>query len=114
MIYLKNVDYAAVGRKIRDKRKALNITQEQLAEMCEVSPSYIGHIERGSRNLSMNTAVQLCSALEIGLDYLFLDSAEKNSEIMNCIDSALKACPENQKSRFINTVKILAENINRI
>lgn len=114
MIHLKIIDYTAVGRKIREQRKKLKITQEQLAEMCEVSPSYIGHIERGSRNLSMNTAVQLCSVLEIGLDFLFLDSAEENSEITNCINSALSVCSDEQKANFLNTVKILAENINRI
>ena len=114
MIHLKKVDYTAVGRKIREQRERLKITQEQLAEMCEISPSYIGHIERGSRNLSMNTAIQLCSVLEIGLDYLFLDSAEDNSEITNCINSALSACSEEQKEIFLRTVKVLADNINRI
>lgn len=114
MIYLKSIDYTAVGRKIREKRKNLNITQEQLAEMCEVSPSYIGHIERGSRNLSMNMAVQLCAVLGIGLDYLFLDSAEESSEITNCIHSALSVCSEEQKKSFLKTIKVLADNINKI
>ncbi len=82
--------------------------------MCEVSPSYIGHIERGSRNLSMNTAVQLCSVLGIGLDYLFLDSAENNSEITNCINSALTTCSETQKESFLKIIKILADNIHKI
>lgn len=114
MIYLKNIDYSAVGRKIREQRKALNITQEELAEMCGVSPSYIGHIERGSRNLSMNTAVQLCSVLNLRLDFLFLDSAEDSSEITNCINSALSVCSDEQKKSFLKTIKILAENINKI
>ena len=114
VICLKTIDYTAVGRKIRAQRKKLNITQEQLAEMCKVSPSYIGHIERGSRNLSMNTAVQLCSVLEIGLDFLFLDSAEGSSEITNCINSALSSCTDAQKENFLKTIKVLADNINRI
>lgn len=114
VIYLKDIDYTAVGKKIREQRKKLNITQEQLAEMCEVSPSYIGHIERGSRNLSMNTAIKLCSALEIGLDFLFLDSAQDSSEITNCINSALSACSDKQKESFLKTIKILADNINKI
>lgn len=114
MIYLIKIDYAAVGSKIREQRKKLNITQEELAEMCEISPSYIGHIERGSRNLSMNTAIQLCSVLGIGLDFLFLDSAEDSNEITNCINSALSACSAEQKESFLKTVKILADNINKI
>ena len=114
VIHLKNIDYSAVGSKIKKQRQALLITQERLAEMCDVSPSYIGHIERGSRNLSMNTAIQLCSALNVGLDYLFLDSAENDSEVINSINSALKTCNDEQRKKFINTVKILAENINKM
>lgn len=114
MIILKDIDYKAVGKKIRDQRRDKKITQEQLAEICNVSASYIGHIERGSRNLSMNTAVQICGALGVGLDYLFLDSAEKDEEILNCINSALKATNESKRKRFLNTVKILADNIDKL
>lgn len=114
MIFLKDINYKAVGRKIRDCRHAKKITQEQLAEICDVSASYIGHIERGSRNLSMNTAIQICGALGVGLDYLFLDSAEKDDEILNCINSALKTTNEEQRRRFLNTVKILADNIDKM
>lgn len=114
VIFLKNIDYTAVGKKIREQRNKLKITQEQLAEMCNISPSYIGHIERGSRSLSVNTAVQLCSVLGIGLDFLFLDSAKESDEIITCINSILSTCTDKQKENFLNTIKILAENIDKM
>lgn len=114
VILLKDIDYKAVGGKIRDCRRAKKITQEQLAEICDVSASYIGHIERGSRNLSMNTAIQICNALGVGLDYLFLDCAEKDDEVLNCIHSVLSTTNESQRKRFLNTVKILADNIDKM
>lgn len=103
------IDYKAVGRKVKKCRLQKNITQEELAEICIISPSYIGHIERGRRNLSLNTAIQISRSLEVGLDYLFLDSAE--SEITNSINSALNNCTKEQKNTLVEIVKILADNI---
>lgn len=82
--------------------------------MCDVSASYIGHIERGSRNLSMNTAIQICSVLGIGLDYLFLDSAQEDEEIINCINSAMKNVMDEKRKSFLSTIKILADNIDKM
>lgn len=42
----KNIDYAALGKRIKEKRISEKLTQEQLGEMCELSAAYIGHIER--------------------------------------------------------------------
>ena len=57
------MDYIALGQRIRELRRQSHLTQAQLAEKTGVSTSYIGHIERGSRVLSMETFVQLCIAL---------------------------------------------------
>ena len=42
-------DYAALGERIRRARKQKHLTQEQLAEACDLSTAHIGHIERGTR-----------------------------------------------------------------
>ena len=44
-----NIDYVALGHRIKEARKAKDVTQEALASACSVSTSHIGHIERGSR-----------------------------------------------------------------
>ena len=57
------VDYVALGQRIRSHRRALHLTQEALAERVGISASFLGHIERGSRVLSVETLVALCTAL---------------------------------------------------
>ena len=57
------MDYADIGRRIRAKRRALKLTQSALAEMAGVTPSFLGHIERGTRVMSVETLVALCPAL---------------------------------------------------
>ena len=64
------MDYAALGNRVRIRRSLLGITQAQLAERINVSTSYIGHIERGSRILSVNVLAALCTALQTSADFL--------------------------------------------
>lgn len=62
------MDYQAMGRRIRKRRRWMDMTQEQLAEKVGVCTSFIGHIERGSRKLSVETLWEICKALEISMD----------------------------------------------
>ena len=62
------MDYQAMGRRIRKRRRWMDMTQEQLAEAVGVCTSFVGHIERGSRKLSVETLWAICQALEISMD----------------------------------------------
>ena len=58
------MDFQALGRRIRELRRQKNMTQAQLAELTGVSTSFVGHIERGTRILSIETFAHFCTALE--------------------------------------------------
>lgn len=64
------MDYRDMGRKIRSQRKAQGLTQERLAELLDISASFLGHIERGTRAASLDTLARLCNALHISPAYL--------------------------------------------
>lgn len=66
-----HVDYAAVGQRIRRRRRQLKFTQEQLAERAGIAASFLGHIERGTRKASMETFLCIADALRISLSALF-------------------------------------------
>ena len=51
------------GYRIMKKRRELGLTQEQLAKRCGIVVSFMGHIERGSRSPSIETLVDIASAL---------------------------------------------------
>ena len=59
------MDYTMLGRRIRRYRIEKHLTQEQLAEMADVSASFLGHIERGTRVASLETLMKLCAVLEV-------------------------------------------------
>lgn len=48
------MDYKKLGRKIREERLKLNLTQAQLAESIDISDTYMEAIERGEQSLTLN------------------------------------------------------------
>ncbi|MEE0869048.1 MAG: helix-turn-helix transcriptional regulator [Ruminococcus sp.] len=109
----KNIDYAALGKRIKEKRISEKLTQEQLGEMCELSAAHIGHIERGTRILSVEVLFRIAQVLNVSVDYLLFDSVE-NDNILNSITPILKDTDKNKVNHFLNTVRVLAENIDEL
>ena len=64
------MDYVQLGKRVRIRRRVLDITQEELAEKIGVCTSFIGHIERGTRKLSVETLHDLCRVLDVSADFL--------------------------------------------
>jgi len=52
-----------LGVRVRERRKALNWTQEELADLAGIDRSYIGGVERGERNLTFTMLCKICEAL---------------------------------------------------
>lgn len=64
------IDYVQMGKRIKQRRKELHLTQEALAEQADISASFIGHIERGSRIASLDTLLSICIALDVSMDFI--------------------------------------------
>ncbi len=73
------MDYQYVGAAIRAARQARRLTIERLAELANVSPSFLGNVERGARIPSLQTMVSLSRALHVPVDAL-LPPAEQPDE----------------------------------
>ena len=59
------------GLAIKQRRQEIGISQEVLAERAGLHRSYIGDIERGARNLSLENIEKLANALQISISDLF-------------------------------------------
>ena len=58
------------GKNVQLYRKALNISQEELAFRAELNRTYIGMVERAERNISLKNAKKIADALNVKLDDL--------------------------------------------
>ncbi len=72
---MKELDYSKMGMRIRQIRKAKGWSQDDLAKKCGISMSFLGHIERGTRIMSLDTFTALCGALGAGADELLFGIA---------------------------------------
>ena len=65
-----------VGEKIRSFRQQKKLTQEQLADLCDLHRTYVGAIERGDRNVSLKNIVIIAQALNVEPSELLLYKKE--------------------------------------
>ena len=68
-------DLAALGREIRRRRKAISLSQEELAERADLHRNYVGFLERGERNPSFITVLKLARTLGVSAATLMGDIA---------------------------------------
>lgn len=64
------INLKEIGYRIRKEREKLDLSREIFAEIVDLSPYYIGQIERGERNMSLTTLNKISDALNISIDYL--------------------------------------------
>jgi len=61
-----------IGGRVREERRRLELTQEELAERVGLSTNYIAHLERGSRGASLQTLEKVAGVLEVPVASLFV------------------------------------------
>lgn len=59
------INYAEIGRRIKEARKQQSITQEEMAEKMELSVAFLSRIERGTSHISLKVLTQICEILEV-------------------------------------------------
>jgi len=100
--------YSNLGQKIRETRIERGYTQEQLGEKIDSTGSYIGQIERGERNASMEKIVLIAEVLNISIDYLTGNFSFNEAEgIDKKIANELKSFTNKQKEFMIDIIKII-------
>jgi transcriptional regulator with XRE-family HTH domain len=60
-----------IGARIRELRKAQKLSQEYLAFLCDLDRTYIGSVENGKRNISIENIEKIARALNISLRDFF-------------------------------------------
>ena len=60
-----------IGQRIRNYRTQKGLSQEKLAELAGCRPTYIGQLERGEKNATLESVEKIASAMDISLSELF-------------------------------------------
>jgi transcriptional regulator with XRE-family HTH domain len=60
-----------LGNSIRELRKQAGHSQEKLAERADLHPNYVGEIERGEKNVSIDVLMRIAAALRVSIQEFF-------------------------------------------
>jgi len=88
-----------LGERIRFLRKDKNMSQERLGELAGLHTNYIGSIERGEKNVTIESLVKVTRGLDITLDELFryVEPKENRDELHAIIDLLFNRPEEDRK-----------------
>ena len=87
-----------LGERIYEIRKKRKLTQSELAEMVGISNTYLSHIENGSKNMSMDTFIDIVNALGVTADELLIDNIYTGDMLLgDKISEVLKGCSAYEK-----------------
>lgn len=102
------MNQTALGKRIREERKKSNLTQEQLAELINVSATYVGLIERGERSLTLDKLINIANVLGISVDYLLSDSiTADDSAREKLLLQLFSSANSNQKNLILEMTKLI-------
>lgn len=93
------------GLKIREIRIMQNMTQQELADKCDLSLPFINLIENNKRMVSLETLIKIVSALGISLSDFFKEYSIENKELSSLIQ--LLQSSEHQQEYIAMFTKIL-------
>lgn len=80
---------ATIGQRLRARRIQLGYSQDQTSEKASLHPTYIGQVERGEKNATLESIQKICVALDLPMEELFANitgSPSDNRPAQQCYD----------------------------
>ncbi|MBQ8893519.1 MAG: helix-turn-helix transcriptional regulator [Clostridia bacterium] len=93
-----------IGQRIRNYRNKSGLSQEKLAELAGCHPTYIGQLERGEKNATLESIEKIAAALKLPLSQLFEKIGSQSNQSPNiplaCYDLFAAKSPKEQEQLY--------------
>lgn len=101
------LDYKAIGKRIKLMRIKADITQEQLAEILGVTTPYVSRLERGSKSINLKRLMEIADVLSPdSLDPLVCDNLrEHTAEYNSAAVELLADCDAFERKQIIEQMQ---------
>lgn len=93
-----------VGQRLRLRRQELGYSQELTSEKAGLHPTYIGQVERGEKNATIESIEKICIALDFPMEDLFNKIITTNSKCrtaQKCYDLIISQPMADQENLYI-------------
>ena len=107
---MSEADLNSIGKRIQSRRKQQGYTQEQLAEMMNVSIQMVSNLERGNKAIRIDNLINLSQILDVSTDYILTGKATADdNEALTARIAQL--APKDRKMIEMMVEYCLAENV---
>lgn len=97
----KEILYYDMGQRLKRIRTDNQYTQEQMAELLELSTAYYGKVERGQYGLSLEKILLVSQKMEVDINYLFTGYKSRTFTIEDIIEK----CPKDKRYDFEQLIR---------
>lgn len=98
-----DIDKKRIGKRIRHRREAAGLSQEQLAEKLELSTNHISSIECGKSLLTTKRLLDLCDILGGTPNYYLLGEIEQGADRITSLVKELPSDAQEMLCRLLET-----------
>ena len=110
-----DLDYCAIGKRIRKVRKDKHYTQEDLCFECEISKAHLSHIECGYTKLSLQAIVNIANVLGVGVDQLLGSNIRASAPLLRKeLEEAVSDCTSYELSVILEQVPIIKKGLRNV
>lgn len=105
---MDNLDFALIGKRIKEVRTDRQLTQEYLAKVTDVNVSHISNIETNKVKVSLTLLVSICNAMNVTVDYILgneynAPTTAFETELLNTVDKL----DTSKKEQLLRIAKVL-------
>lgn len=105
-MFMIKIDYKSIGVRIKAARQQKHYTQDQVAEMCDVSIQHISNIENNKTKVSLPLLIDIANALQVTLDQLVCGVLQQADAVYaKEIDEIFESCSIEEKRLLIQSLK---------
>jgi len=86
-MYNNSDSSSTIGDRLRRRRKALQLTLQQVSDASEITVGYLSQLERGRSSGSVRTLQKVCEALKLNVGDLFESSTIRSHPVLRFSDA---------------------------
>ena len=100
-----------IGQRIRSYRLQNGLNQEELAERCGLHPTYIGQVERGEKNATIESISKIANGLSLPLSKLFenIGSGVDNDNYPVEAYNLILSLPTNEQENMLKIMQMIVQ-----
>lgn len=105
------MNYDSIGKNIRSYRIKRKLRQEDLAEITDLSVTYIGMVERGEKIPALETFIKILNALEVSADIILADVLKVGYEIKSSLlTEQINALSPTERDKVFDVIETLIKH----